>query len=175
MNRQQKELVISDLHKNFQDSNAAFLVKFQGLTVESMQALRKGLKGQQGALKVAKARLMRLAAENVPGAKELAPLFKEQVGLVFAYGESPAVAKILSDFAKEHDRLVLVAGTMEEQLLDVHAINALALLPSRDVLLAQLCGTLQAPITNTVRLMSMMIVRLVVVMKKIAEQKQSEQ
>ena len=169
MNRQQKDLVISNLRQSFQDSNAAFLVQYQGLTVQDLQALRKGLKENDGALQVAKARLMKLAAEGIPGAQDMIPLFKNQVGLVFARGESPAVAKVLHDFAKEHELLKLVIGTMEEQLLDTDAIKTLATLPPRDVLLAQLCGTLQAPITNMARLGNLMIIRLLVVMKQIAQ------
>ncbi len=171
MDRQQKELVVNNLRQDFQGSTASFLVKYQGLSVGQMQALRKGLKGQDGELKVTKARLMRLAADGVSGVQDMIPYFKDQVGLVFARGESSAVAKVLYDFEKEHAPLVLIVGTMEEQLLDAGAIKALALLPPREVLLAQLCGTLQAPISTTVRLLNLLIVRLLVVMKKIAEQK----
>lgn len=169
MNRQQKDLIISNLRQSFQDSNAAFLVQYQGLTVQDLQALRKGLKENEGALQVAKARFMKRAAEGVPGAEDMIPLFKNQVGLVFARGESPAVAKVLHDFAKEHEVLKLIGGTMEAQLLDENAIKALAALPPRDVLLAQLCGTLQAPITNMARLGNLMIIRLLVVLKQIAK------
>jgi large subunit ribosomal protein L10 len=169
MNRQEKDLVISNLRQSFQDSNAAFLVQYQGLSVEDLQALRKGLKQSEGALRVAKARLMKRAAEGLPGAQDMIPEFKNQVALIFARGESPAVAKVLYDFAKDHEKLKLIAGTMEEQLLDENSIKVLASLPPRDMLLAQLCGTLQAPISNLARLGNLMIIRLLVVMKQIAE------
>ncbi|MEX0672291.1 MAG: 50S ribosomal protein L10 [Candidatus Babeliales bacterium] len=164
MNRQEKESVISHLRQSFQDSSAAFLVQYQGLTVDSMQALRKGLRENKGELQVAKARLMRRAAEGLPGAQDMLPLFKNQVGLVFAYGEFPAIAKVLYDFTKDHKALMLVGGTVESQLLNVDSIKALAMLPSRNVLLAQLCGTLQAPISTVARLI-----------KQIAEQKEGGQ
>lgn len=148
MNRQQKELVVQLLKENFTQSPASFVVGYKGLTVNEMQSLRKKLRAQGGNLKVTKARLMKIAASDIAGSDALKPYFKEQIGVVFATQEAPAVAKVLYDFAKDHSALQIIVGQFESQVLDAQTIGRIATLPSREQLLAQLCGTLMAPITR---------------------------
>lgn len=147
MNRAEKQNVIESLQNDFSKSNAAFLVGVKGLSVTQIQALRKDLRPQGGKLKITKARLMKIAANNV---KEdiLDPFFKDQIGVVFAGSEPSAIAKILYNFAKQNEALKIVAGSVEKQLFDKQLITRIAQLPSKEVLLAQLCGTLKAPIAK---------------------------
>ena len=100
MNRQEKAQVVDVLQNDFSQNHGAFIVNFKGLTVDKMQVLRKNLRQQSGVLKVAKARLMSRAVDAVPGAADLKSLLKDQVGLVFAQKEAPAVAKMLYQFAQ---------------------------------------------------------------------------
>lgn len=153
MNRQQKELVVQLLREQFTQSPASFVVGYKGLTVVQMQELRRKVRASGGSLKVTKARLMKLAVDS--NTEMLKPYFKEQVGIVFANQEATAVAKALYDFSKNHEALQLVAGQFESQLLDKKAIARIAMLPSRDQLLAILCGTLQAPISALARVINM--------------------
>lgn len=161
MNRQQKDIMIQELRDLFKNNQAAFLVQYKGLTVSQMQTLRKDLYQKGGKLQVAKARLMRRAAEPVEDAQQLSPYFKEQVGLVFARQEPPAIAKLLHDFSKQNQALKLVVGLFESKVYDAQALARIATLPSKEVMLAQLCGLLKHPMTS-----------LAVVLKEVEKQKQ---
>jgi large subunit ribosomal protein L10 len=172
MNRQQKETVVTDFKRFFDETNAAFLVNYKGLTVAQMQSLRKDLRDCDGLLKVAKARLMKIAANEVDGASGFKDKFQDQVGLVFAKGEVPAVAKQLVKFSKANDSLSIVSGFFESNELDVQQITTLASLPSKEVLLGMLAGTLQAPISGFARVLQLLIVRLLYVLKQVGEQKE---
>lgn len=148
MNREEKALLVASLKNDFAQSKAAFLVNYQGLTVEQVKNLRKGLRSKGGRMKIAKARLIKMAAQDIPAINVMLPYFKEQIGVVFVQDEAQSVAKVLNDFAKEHEKLSIVAGSLENKLLDKATIVRIASLPSREVLLAQLCGTLKAPIAK---------------------------
>lgn len=172
MNREQKAEVIGSLKKDFVQNQAAFLVGVQNLTVAQMQALRKELRAKGGFLRVAKARLMKIAVEGISGVQELSPYFKEQVGLVFVSDRVTEVAKILTDFSKEHQSLRLVVGYVEEAIIPKEKIAVIAHLPSREVLLAQVCGTIKAPISNFVCVLNMQLTRFVMTLKQVSEKKQ---
>lgn len=171
MNRQQKEQMVESLRHRFTRSNVSFLVDYRGLSVAQLQALRADLRKNGGFLQVTKARLMKRAAEGIDGAQEMVPHFKNQVALVFVKEDSPAVAKSLHTFAKENDSLKIIAGYLDSQLLDETGVVRIASLPSKEILLAQLLGTLQAPIQGFATVLNMNILRLLWVLKKVSEQK----
>lgn len=175
MNRQQKDAVVTDVRACMQSSEATFLVSYQGMTVASLQALRKGLRKDGGTFKVAKATLMRRASEDIEGSEAFSDLFKNQVGLVFADKEVSGIAKQLSTFAKENAALKLIAGFYQSRMLSAQDMAMLASLPSREVLLAQLCGTLQAPTATLTRMLHLLIARLVYVLKRIEEKQAQNQ
>jgi large subunit ribosomal protein L10 len=154
MNRQQKEAVVSDVKKLFQDNQAAFLVCYKGLSVAKVQALRKDIRAFGGTFKVTKARLMKIAAESTPNTEDFRKDFKNQVGLIFVKEEVPGVAKKLVAFAKENELLNVISGFFESHLISKKEIEMLAAIPSRDVLIAQLMGTLQAPICALARVLN---------------------
>lgn len=171
MNRQEKETVITGLKKNFADSVGLFLIGYQGVTVAQLQRLRSSLRKNQGQLKVAKVRLVKRAIEGLPGSDELAPLLKEQVALVFVGKESPAIAKVIYDFSKEVEALKVVAGYLDEHVVPASMVTRIASLPSREVLLAQVCGTIKAPMSRCVGVFSSLQHKLVGVVKQIEQQK----
>lgn len=151
MNREQKELTVQELKQNFADSQGSFLVSYQGLTVNEMQVLRKELRSSGGNLKVAKGRLVKLAVNDVPGVQELTPFVKEQLAVVFVAKEPSAIAKVLYDFSKKKKALSVVVGYVESRLVGKELITRLAMLPSREILLAQLCSVLSAPVASVAR------------------------
>ena len=171
MNRQQKELVVQLFRENFTQSPASFVVGYKGLTVSQMQNLRSKLREHGGALKVTKARLMKLAFGDLEDAKALMPHLQDQIGIVFASDEPPAVAKVLSEFAKDNSALTLIVGALEGDALDSQGIVRIASLPSKTQLLANVCGTLKAPMTCLAFVLNMQIVQLLVVLKQVAEKK----
>lgn len=157
MNREQKTRVIQSLREGFEGADAAFLVGVQGLTVSQMQTLRKNLRGVHSRLKIAKARLMKRAVEGLEGVDQLGSHFKTQVGLVFVEKEAPAVAKVLRDFAKENEALKLVVGYVENTVYDRQAIERVASIPSREILLAQLAALLKAPVAQCARALQQVV------------------
>jgi large subunit ribosomal protein L10 len=171
MNRHQKESVVSQLRDSFSHSEAAFLIEYRGLTVSQLERLRGDLRQKGGSFKITKARLMKLAVDGLDGQQDLTPFFKEQVGLVFATKETPTVAKVLNDFAKQHEALKLIVGCLDKKILQKNDVIRIASLPTREVLLAQLAGTMNAPISNLASVLNLMIVRLVWVLKQIEDQK----
>lgn len=175
MNRQQKESVVGLFHKDFLANKGTFFVNYSGLTVAQMQQLRRKLREKGGALKIAKMRLVKRALADVEGVEGLLSHCKNQLGVVFAYdaAEISGVAKTLSDFAKVNAALGLVVGCVDAQVLDKMAISRIASLPSKEVLLAQVCGTLNAPITSLVCGLNSMLVKLLIALKEVEKQKQA--
>ena len=172
MNRQQKELVIKQLSENGSASQAMFLVGYSGLTVTQMQLLRKQLREQGGSLKVAKMRLIKRAAQEAGQIEPLVPYLKNQLAIVFSEEEPPAVAKVLYDFAKDNEKLKLVAGCLDSEFLSDEAITRIAQLPTKEVLYAQLCGTLMAPASRLVFLLKNQASSLLGTLKQVGELKQ---
>jgi len=148
MKKQLKQAAIESLETKFSNSKAAFLVNFQGMTVAQLKTLRFELDDNGSSLKVAKNRLARLALKEVSSCKDLDSLLVGQLAYVFSQGEITSTAKVLVDFSKNNQELKVVAGCSESKLYDAKSVAVLASLPSRDVLLSQLCGTLSAPVVQ---------------------------
>jgi len=146
MKKQQKQAAIENLETQFSNSQGSFLVNYQGLSVAQLKTLRFALGDKGGSLKVAKNRLARLALKDVSSCKGLESLLVGQLAYVFSQGEITSVAKVLVDFAKKNDKLKVIAGCSESKIYDAKLVTLLASLPSREVLLSQLCGVLNAPV-----------------------------
>ncbi len=164
MNRSQKELVVDTLRDKFGQATGSFVVNVKGMTVSQTQQLRTQLREQGGELKIAKVRLVKKAIGKESYGELLGKILKDQVGIVFARKESSPVAKVLYTFAKQCDQLKLVAGCVDAEVMDSKGVMQIALLPSREVLLAQLCGLLKSP-----------MVQLAIAVDKVKEQKSQEQ
>lgn len=148
----EKSSEIASLAEKFGRAKAAFLVDFKGMTVEQVTNLRKKLVPVESEMKVVRNTLAVRALNDFPESK--AALEKSLVGnnaIVFAFGEAPAAAKALSDFAKDVEILQLKGGVMDGTGLDKNGVKALANLPSKDVLRAQFLGVLNAPASKFVR------------------------
>jgi large subunit ribosomal protein L10 len=147
----EKAAEIKSLSDKFGRSKAAFLVDFKGMTVEQVTSLRKKLVPVESEMKVVRNTLAVRALADNPKSEILKDSLVGTNAVVFAFGEAPATAKALSDFAKEVELLQLKAGVMDGAKLDANGIKALANLPSKDVLRAMFLGTLQAPMSKFVR------------------------
>lgn len=171
MNRQEKQLMVSSIKEALKENQASFLINVKGLTVEQVQNLRKGLRSQGGRLKVVKNTLLRLAASDFKDLSGLTPYFKDQVAIVFAKEEAPSVAKVLYNASKENENVKLIVGSLNSKVIDKSQVEFLATLPSREVMLAKVAGTLKSPISAYVNVLNQLIVRFIWVLKKIEEQK----
>lgn len=125
------------------------VAEYRGLDVDSVTRLRKEARGQGVQLRVLKNTLARRAVNDTP----FAGLADKMVGpLVYGFSSDPvAAAKVLSNFAKSNDKLVVKAGAMPNVVMDDAGVKALATLPSREELLAKLMATMRAPIGQFVR------------------------
>jgi large subunit ribosomal protein L10 len=142
-----------------------------GLDVESVTQLRREARGQGVQLRVFKNTLARRAVTGTP----FAVLSDKLVGpLVYGLGADPvSVAKVLSGFAKNNEKLVIKAGAMANFVMDEKAVKMLATMPSREELLAKLMATMQAPIGQFVRTLNEVPSRLVRTLAAVRDAKQA--
>lgn len=172
MNRQEKAHVIQDLKTRFSENQASFFVGVKGLTVSQISQLRRELHTKGGNLHVAKITLLRRAIQDIPVSASMMPLLKDQLALVFAHEDSLGVAKIICDFSKKNQQLIVVGGVLETaHLLNKESVVALASLPAKEVLIAQLCGLLNAPIAQLGRALSGVMVQLAGALKEVERKK----
>jgi large subunit ribosomal protein L10 len=143
----QKAQTIQDTQERITDVRGLYLADFSGLTVESMTSLRKKCREQGVQFRVIKNTLLKRAF-NSRGITELDPFLVGNTGLVFSPSSEMAPAKILSDFARENDKLKVKAAVVDGRLFDSRSIAVLATLPSREVLLSQVLSTFIAPMTQ---------------------------
>lgn len=153
MERTTKERLVADLHEKLQRASAAVLTDFQGLTVAEMTELRDALAAQRVEYQVVKNTLMRLASKDT-GASILEPFLKGTCAVAIGYDEPTAPAKVLKGFMKTNAKLKIKAGALATRLLTPEQVEALADLPSREVLLGKLLGTLNAVPTGLVTVLS---------------------
>ncbi len=171
MNRQQKEAVIAEFKDFLGRSQATFLVKYKGLTVKQLQNFRKDLREESGVFKVTKARLMKIATKDIEGASEFSDQLKDQVGLIFALEEAPAVAKKIKDFAKGNEALEIIAGYFESGTLSKEQVVSLASFPSRSVLLARLVFALPFPVSGLAHSLKEVSAKLAYALDAVAKKK----
>jgi large subunit ribosomal protein L10 len=146
---EEKKAVVAEVSEKISGAQAAMLAEYRGLTVEQMTKLRRKAHEEQVYLRVVKNTLARRAVAGT----DFACLQDQMIGpLAFAISTDPvAVAKILSDFAKDNEQLKIKAGAMGGKLITAAEIDALAKLPGREQLLAMLLGTMQAPVQKFVQ------------------------
>jgi large subunit ribosomal protein L10 len=123
-----------------------------GLTVAQMQTLRKQMKHAGAAVKVTKNRLAKIALDGTDAAV-VVPLLKGPIVLAYS-GDPIAAPKVAADFAKAHEKFVILGGAMGKTALDPNGVKALAALPSLDQLRATLIGLIQAPATKIARVIN---------------------
>ena len=169
MNRQQKESVVSDFKKMFTESPATFVINYKGLSVNRLQKLRQELRQNGSLLRVTKARLMKIAVQDVEKVCDLQSDFKDQIGVVFTKDDAIAAIKTLTSFSKENKHLDIISGFFESKLVSQEEILTLSKLPSREILLGMLLNAMQGPIVKFVRTLNTPITQLLYVLKQVEE------
>jgi len=152
LNLEQKQAVVAEVAKQVAGAQAIIMAENRGMKVADMTQLRAKARASGVYFRVVKNTLVRRAVEDTP----FATMAEQMVGpLAYGIGPDPvAVAKVLNDFAKGNDKFVITAGAMPGKMISTKEITALASLPSREVLIAKLLGTMQAPVTKLVRTMN---------------------
>ncbi len=144
LNRNEKAAVVADVSAQAARAQTLALAEYRGLTVESLNKLRVDARSKGVYLHVLKNTLARRAVAGTPF--EVAQ--GVMVGpLIYGFSEDAvAAAKVIADFAKGNDKLVIKGGAYAGKALDVEGVKALASIPSREVLIAQVAGLLKSPI-----------------------------
>ena len=171
MARPEKVAVVEEIAEKLSKSQLAVLTDYRGLNVKDITELRKKLREAGVEYKVVKNTLTTLAARKLE-LTDLEPHLVEPTAVAFGYDDPVAPAKILSDFAQEHKELELKVGVLEGKVIDAEALNDLAKLPNREVLLAMLLGAMQGPIGGFARVLAGPITGFVRVLDQIREQKE---
>lgn len=171
LNRQEKAVVIEEVSAQLAKAQSVIIAEYRGLDVASVTALRKTARESGVYLRVLKNTLVRRALADTP----FEGLSSQLVGpLMYAISTDPvAAAKVLAEFAKSNDKLVIKGGAMPNSQLDVEGVKALATMPSRDELLAKLMGTMQAPITQFVRTLNEVPTKFVRGLAAVRDQKEA--
>jgi large subunit ribosomal protein L10 len=165
-----KEKKVVEIRERFENTRGAILADFRGLTVSEITVLRRALKANQAEMQVVKNRLVRLAIQDTPFSI-LDKEFQGPTAVTFCDGEMIEPARELSKFAAAHPALEIKCGMFDGNLMDGSEVERIAKLPPREVLLAQLFGTLQGPITGLVRALNGILVNLVMTLSAIRDQK----
>jgi large subunit ribosomal protein L10 len=142
--RPDKVAVVDEVQARLESSAGALLTEYRGLAVKDIETLRRALRTAGGEYKVYKNTLVRRAAKDT-GLDVIEPMLEGPTAIAFVHGDVAAVAKVLRDFARTNPSLVVKGGLIGSSLLDARSASALAELPSREVLLAQIAGALAAP------------------------------
>jgi large subunit ribosomal protein L10 len=149
---EQKQAMVSEVRAKLAGAQALIVAEYRGLNVDRVTQLRVKARKSGLYLRVLKNSLARRAIEGTPFQK----LNDQLVGpLMYGIAQDPvAGAKVLSEFAKDNEQFVIKGGAMPNTLMSAKDVKALALLPSRDELLAQLMGTMLAPVAKLARTMN---------------------
>jgi len=149
---QDKVETVEELKSRLDGVKTVMLAEYRGLTVQQLSDLRKQLRTVSAEYKIVKNRLARLALASSALAG-LSPELKGPTGMVLAKGDPVSVAKTLQTFVRTNQALVLKVGVVDGQVLQPAGLKALADLPSREALRAQIVGAITGPLTQLVSLL----------------------
>lgn len=172
MDRKTKEQVVADLHEKLKDFKLGILASYSGLDVERLTSLRNNLRKSDAEVKVIKNTLLRLASEGTDFGIAQAHL-KGPLALILANKDVVEPTKILVEFAKKNAELEVKAGVLEGKILTPDQLNALASLPSREILLGKLLSVMVGVQGSFVNVLSAVPRGLVQVLNAIREKKES--
>ena len=151
MTKDQKKVYIEEMTKQFESSKAVMVTHYQGLTMPQIDELRSKMREHGIIFKITKNRITKLALEKTR-CKNLANLFTGPTAV--AFGEDAIMsARILSKFAKDNDKLKLIGGIMENEVLDQSGVQNVANLPTLDEARANIVGILNAPASKLVSIL----------------------
>jgi large subunit ribosomal protein L10 len=167
-----KEITEAQIKNRFKESGAVLIVKYSGLSSPDLCALRQNLNGQNVKLFVVKNSVARRALKSF-GLDDLCAKITGPSGFVFVKDEPVSASRILCDFAKTHEPLKLEGGFLKGRILETKDIQALAKLPSKDILRAQVVMALKSPISGFVIVLNQTLKKFVCCVDQIKQKKAS--
>lgn len=169
--RAQKEEIVAGISDKFRDAKATAFAQVSGLTMPQADELRQKAKDVGVEIFIAKKTLLTLATKSAE-VEDIDPkTFEGSILTAVSYEDEVAAAKVISDFAKKNEVLNLVAGILEGRGIGAEEVKQLAALPSKEVLYAQVVGSLNAPVSGFVNVLAGNLRGLVTVLDQVREQK----
>ncbi len=169
---EQKQLVVDEIYQKLDQATLVIFTDYRGLKVDEITELRNKLRVPGVEFKVLKNTMLRFALEKAGYADTVEHIVGPNA-VVFSNDDPVGPAKTLFDFAKTHKNLEIKIGILEGQTISAEKVKNLADLPPRDVLLATVVGTMQAPITSFVRVLNANLTGLVRALDQVREQKEA--
>jgi large subunit ribosomal protein L10 len=178
MNRTEKTELAAELRTKFDRASVAIFADYKGLSATQADKLRRSLRAQQAEVRVLKNNVARLVTQDGSMGQQAKGLMDEIVGptmVAFAFGDPAAAAKLVHKFAQENEALKLKDSLMGQKRIDASGVEMLAKLPSREVMLGTLLGTMNAPIQSFVSVLAAVPRGLVTALDAIAKKKSEPQ
>lgn len=169
---EEKKQVVEDIKQKLENATLVVCTDYRGLNVQQVTELRNKLRVPGVEYRVLKNTMFRFALQQA-GYEDIAGQITGPNAVIFSNDDPVGPAQTISDFAKTNKQLEIKLGILEGKLMSVEDIKQLAGLPSREVLLGQVVGTMQAPITSFVRVLNANLTGLVRALDGIREQKQA--
>ena len=169
MNRDQKAAVVDEIAGQLREAQAIFAVDYRGISVSQVADLRAKLRETDTRFRIVKNSLSERAADKA-GTESLKPLLEGPTALALVRGDAALAAKALNDTARQLNVLAFKGGLMDGSALSADDIRSIARLPARDVLHAQLVGTIAAPLTGLARGLNALIAGVAIQLQAIADQ-----
>lgn len=170
LDKSQKIQLVEEIHQKFTESKIVILTDYKGLNVDKINELRRKLTESNIEYRVVKNTLLTRASEGTDVAL-VKDHFQGPTAIAISYEDPVAPAKVLSDFAKDNDKLEIKIGVMGGKLLDINAIKSLSSLPSREVLLSQVLSAMNGVPTSLVRALNNVPQKLLYALQAIKDQK----
>lgn len=149
----QKETMHSNLTDKLSRAKSAILVKYQGLKVKDSEGLRKTLRDAGIDMIVPKNTIAKIVLKE-QGIEVTSEIFDQPLAMIFAYEDEVRPAKEVVLFAKTHEALEILGGILDKKMIDIAVIKSLAALPSREELIAKMIGSINAPLSGLVNVLS---------------------
>jgi len=146
---QQKQAVINEIKENIENAKSLVLVDYRGLNVSELTELRKRFREEDVLYKVYKNTMMDFAFKEL-GYEDILESLEGPNAVAFSMEDPIAAARVSYEFAKEHENLEIKVGYLEGEFMDSAKVQKIASIPSKEVLLAKLLGSLKAPVSNFV-------------------------
>lgn len=172
MKIEQKKKIVEELHVKLMQSKVVILTDYKGLDVGAINDLRRRLEEAEVEYKVVKNTLLKRASEKTD-VELIRDSFVGPSAIALSYEDPVAPAKVLKKFSEENQKLEIKGGVMDGRVLDLDAIKALAVLPSREILLSQVLSAMNAVPTSLVQALSDLPRRLMNVINAIKDQKEA--
>lgn len=170
MPREDKVQLVRELREIIERSSALILTDYRGLTVSDITALRRKLREVGAEYRVVKNTLFELAATDL-GYSDVSSYLSEPTAVAFVQNEPVAPAKALMDFIREHKIPRIKGGLVEGKAYGPEQIQALSKIPPKEILVSQLLGSVQAPITGLVGTLNGLMANLVYTLQAVSEKK----